>query len=31
MQSDNTVAFIAAVCFKKEAVIIPVQGQKKLH
>ena len=31
MQSDTTVASIAAVFFKKTAVIVAILGQKALH
>ena len=31
MQSDTTVVYIAAVFFKKAAIIIAIHGQKILH
>ena len=31
MQSDTTVASIAAVFFKRAAIVIGVHGQKTLH
>ena len=31
MQSDTTVISIAAVFFKKAAIIIAIRGQKTLH